>query len=105
MTDNLRVLPVQERAKKQLLSIQEAATSVINEKGRDRFTTNDVAEKAGCSIGTVYRYFPDRVALLDAVLPDRDAAAEKLQKIKNYVEACEAFGDEPDLDDLLEFVK
>ena len=31
-----------------------------------------VAEESGRSIGTVYRYFPDRVSILDRVWPNRD---------------------------------
>src|SRR5690606_9587269 len=35
--------------------------------GYERLTTAMVAERAGASIGTVYRYFPDRIALLQAL--------------------------------------
>ncbi|WP_213816255.1 TetR/AcrR family transcriptional regulator [Glaciihabitans sp. dw_435] len=49
------------------------AVTAINLAGRDRFTTADVAAIAGCSIGTLYRYYKDRIAILDAIWPDRDA--------------------------------
>ena len=37
---------------------------MIDEIGYERLTTAMVAERAGASIGTVYRYFPDRIVLL-----------------------------------------
>src|SRR5690606_31468411 len=37
------------------------------EIGYERLTTAMVADRAGASIGTVYRYFPDRIALLQAL--------------------------------------
>lgn len=57
-----------------LTSIRTAAVKLYNDPkiGRDRMTTADVAKSAKCSIGTVYRYFTDRVALLDDIAPDRD---------------------------------
>jgi len=67
----LRVTPQQDRAEKRLQEIRQAARELIAELGRDRFTTNDLAVRAGCSIGTVYRYFADRVAILDDLYPDR----------------------------------
>jgi hypothetical protein len=69
--DPLRVHPVQRRAVEQLETIEAAARKVLETKGRDRFTTSDVAALAEVSIGTVYRYFPDRIAILDRVWPDR----------------------------------
>jgi AcrR family transcriptional regulator len=69
----LRNEPVQKRSQDRLEALLEAARLVWAEVGRDRLTTGMVAEKAGCSIGTVYRYFPDRVMILDAIAPDRDA--------------------------------
>ena len=80
-SESLRVQPKQRRAIAQLAAIEEAARYVLGTKGRDRFTTKDIASRAHVSIGTVYRYFPDRVAILDHVWPDRKdvtlAAAKK----------------------------
>ena len=39
----------------------------MHDHGYEQLTTAMVAERAGASIGTVYRYFPDRVAVLQAV--------------------------------------
>jgi DNA-binding transcriptional regulator YbjK len=69
--ESLRVQPKQRRAIAQLHAIEDAARYVLGTKGRDRFTTKDIASRAQVSIGTVYRYFPDRVAILDHVWPDR----------------------------------
>ncbi|MBE7163335.1 MAG: TetR family transcriptional regulator, partial [Williamsia herbipolensis] len=41
--------------------------AVIDEIGFERLTTAMVAERAGASIGTVYRYFPDRIAVVEAL--------------------------------------
>ena len=51
--------------------IVAAALIVLARNGRDRFTTADIAAEAGVSIGTIYRYFADRVAILDHVWPNR----------------------------------
>lgn len=72
MSDTLRVTPTQARSQKRLESLRQAAREVIAEQGRDRFTTNQIALRAGCSIGTFYRYFPDRVAVLDDLFPTRE---------------------------------
>jgi Bacterial regulatory proteins, tetR family len=72
MTANNRINPTQARAVQTLQRIEAAALQVLAEHGRDRFSTGDVAKVAGYSIGTLYRYFADRVALLDHIWPDRD---------------------------------
>ncbi|MEO6827971.1 MAG: TetR/AcrR family transcriptional regulator [Microbacteriaceae bacterium] len=46
-------------------------SQVLDEVGFDRLTTSMVAEGAGVAIGTLYRYFPDRIVLLKA-LHDRE---------------------------------
>lgn len=71
MTD-LRATPTQARAVGRLKTIEDAARAALRLYGRDRLTTGQVATIAGCSIGTVYRYFPDRIAILDHIWPDRD---------------------------------
>jgi AcrR family transcriptional regulator len=50
-----------------LEALLDAAASVVEELGYERLTTAMVAERAGASIGTVYRYFPDRIAVLQAL--------------------------------------
>jgi AcrR family transcriptional regulator len=50
-----------------LTALLDAAAAVIDQIGYERLTTAMVAERAGASIGTVYRYFPDRIALLQAL--------------------------------------
>lgn len=66
---SVRVVPVQERAKSTLERLREAARKALAVHGRDGLTTTHVAQYSGLSIGTVYRYFPDRLAVLDDVQP------------------------------------
>ena len=81
----LRVEPAQERSLARIDALLDAAAAVVDEVGFDRLTTAQVAELSGASIGTVYRYFPDRIALLAAlhdraVLRYRVAASEELER-------------------------
>lgn len=64
---NIRVEPVQQRGAERLDTILDAAGAVVDDVGPDRMTTAIIAKRAGASIGTVYRYFPDRVAVLHAL--------------------------------------
>ena len=71
----LRNSPVQARSTARLTALLDAAAAVVDEIGFERLTTAMVAERAGASIGTVYRYFPDRIALLQAL------AARNLERL------------------------
>jgi AcrR family transcriptional regulator len=77
-TVELRHKPLQARSTARLEQILAAARVVLAEDGRDRLTTARIAQVAGCSIGTLYRYFPDRVMILDAIAPDRDNPLNRL---------------------------
>lgn len=63
----LRHEPVQARSNARLSALLDAAASAIDNVGYERLTTAMVAERAGASIGTVYRYFPDRIVVLQGV--------------------------------------
>lgn len=63
----IRNEPVQARSTARLAALLDAAAEVIHEIGYERLTTAMVAERAGASIGTVYRYFPDRIAVLQSL--------------------------------------
>lgn len=49
-------------------SIVEATTRVLLKEGYEACTTNRVAKAAGVSIGSLYQYFPDKEALVVAVM-------------------------------------
>jgi AcrR family transcriptional regulator len=67
ITATLRNEPVQARSTARLTRLLDAAAEVVDEIGFERLTTAMVAERAGASIGTVYRYFPDRIAVLQSL--------------------------------------
>jgi AcrR family transcriptional regulator len=78
---SLRNEPVQARSTARLAGLLDAAAAVIDELGYERLTTAMVAERAGASIGTVYRYFPDRIAVLQAL------AARNLERTLDHTVA------------------
>ncbi len=47
--------------------ILDALTTLLGERRADEVSTRDIAEAAGVSERTVYRHFPDRVALLEGL--------------------------------------
>jgi AcrR family transcriptional regulator len=49
-------------------AILEATIQVLLSVGNERLTTTRVASRAGVSVGTLYQYFPNKSALLRAVL-------------------------------------
>lgn len=63
----IRNEPVQARSTARLAALLDAAAAVIDDIGYERLTTAMVADGAGASIGTVYRYFPDRIAVLQSL--------------------------------------
>lgn len=54
-----------------------AAAELFAERGVD-VPLEEIARRAGVSIGTLYNHFPNRGALLDAVLPERLADIDRL---------------------------
>lgn len=60
----LRRAPRQRRSEATLAAIAEAAEVVIAKRGYARATTNEIAARAGVSIGSLYQYFPNKEAVL-----------------------------------------
>ncbi len=63
-----RRLPVQARSAASVEAILEATVQVLLQLGKERLTTTHVAARAGVSVGTLYQYFPNKSALLQAAL-------------------------------------
>jgi AcrR family transcriptional regulator len=63
-----RKLPKQSRSEATVRAILEAAAQVFERQGYAATTTNRIAERAGVSIGSLYQYFPNKDAILVALV-------------------------------------
>lgn len=63
-----RKSPVQSRSTATIDALQAAAIQVLARYGLSGTTTTRIAERAGTSIGSLYQYYPNRDALIAAVL-------------------------------------
>ena len=62
--------PLRKDAERNRQRILEAARELFAEQGLG-VTLNDIAHFAGCGVGTVYRRFPDKEQLIDALFEER----------------------------------
>lgn len=62
-----RKSPKQARSRATVTAIMQASTYILVEDGWARFTTNRVAERAGVNISSLYQYFPNKLAILEAL--------------------------------------
>ncbi len=74
-----RKRPRQPRAQVTVEAIVEAATRILGREGAAALNTNRIAEVAGVSVGSLYQYFPNKQAIVVAVIEaqlarDREAA-------------------------------
>ena len=63
-----RKTPVQDRSKKTVEIILQAATRVLGRESLSGFNTNRVAQVAGLSVGSLYQYFPNKDALITELI-------------------------------------
>ncbi len=66
MTDQLtpRRKPSQERSRDRVERILDATAALLVDTSADKITTAAIAETAGVPIGSVYQYFPNKLAIL-----------------------------------------
>jgi AcrR family transcriptional regulator len=70
--------PQQARAIRTYESILDAASELLVEVGLERISTNLIAERAGITVPALYRYFPNKYSVMNALgarLMDRQNAA------------------------------
>jgi AcrR family transcriptional regulator len=63
----LRNAPTQARSRERLRRVLDAADAVLAQEGAAAFTTTRIAQVAGVPVGSVYRYFPDKGAIVQAL--------------------------------------
>src|SRR5215831_3485000 len=76
--------PMRADAQRNYARLLDAASAAFVERGADDVSLEEIARRAGVGIGTLYRHFPTRQALLEAVYRDqveavRAAAEEQLK--------------------------
>jgi AcrR family transcriptional regulator len=64
----MRRMPQQARSQRRVDLILDTAADLFAEIGYESATTNSIAERAGISIGSLYRYFSDKDAILHALV-------------------------------------
>jgi AcrR family transcriptional regulator len=76
--------PMRADAQRNYARLLDAASAAFLEHGADDVSLEEIARRAGVGIGTLYRHFPTRQALLEAVYRDQvellEARAEELIK-------------------------
>lgn len=60
----MRTTPKQDRGQKTINHIIDTAEKLFTEKGYERVSTNLIAQKADMAIGSLYRYFSNKQAIL-----------------------------------------
>ncbi|MEB3961894.1 TetR family transcriptional regulator [Streptomyces kunmingensis] len=64
---SLRRAPVQQRSTERLSRILDACARLLDEGGYDELSTRAVATRADVPIGSVYRFFSNKRAMVDAL--------------------------------------
>ncbi|MFJ9041322.1 TetR family transcriptional regulator [Streptomyces sp. NPDC102406] len=64
---SLRRAPVQRRSAERLTRILDACARLLDEEGYDELSTRAVAVRADVPIGSVYRFFGNKRAMVDAL--------------------------------------
>ncbi len=62
-----RRAPVQLRSQQTVQRVLDAASALLPSVSLEEITTTRIAEEAGLSIGALYRFFPDKQSIIDAI--------------------------------------
>jgi len=74
--------PLRADAQRNYQRLVSAATAAFAEHGADDASLEEIARRAGVGIGTLYRHFPNRQALLEAVYRDQvDMLADRADQL------------------------
>jgi AcrR family transcriptional regulator len=68
LVNPMRRKPQQARGQRRVNTILEAASQVFSELGYEAATTNIIAIRANTSIGSLYQFFPNKEAILNALV-------------------------------------
>lgn len=64
----MRKKPRQQRSRQMVDTLIEATAQAVIDRGLEGLTTHHIAEQAGVSVGSLYQYFDDKNALINALI-------------------------------------
>jgi AcrR family transcriptional regulator len=64
---SVRRAPVQRRSALRVERMLDAAATLLDEVGPEGLTTSGIAARAGVSVGSLYQFFPDKHAVVEAL--------------------------------------
>ena len=93
MPTGMRTAPVQERSNDTVQQIFGATSALLGRMPLEQITTSRIASEAGVSIGGLYRFFPDKQSIIDAIavrsVEEFRAAVERRLEEKGSVDPRE----------------
>ncbi|WP_310483548.1 TetR family transcriptional regulator [Chamaesiphon sp. VAR_48_metabat_403] len=107
--NNLRRQPQQKRGKQRVEKIIIAAAEVFAEAGVAAATIQQIADRASTAVGSIYQFFPDKLAIFNAIFAEHmrltecieaDFFAQKIDRpldlgISEYIDAYAIYFEEP----------
>lgn len=75
---SVRKEPRQERSRETVEAITRATARILARDGYEAASTNRIADEAGVSVGSLYQYFPNKDAIVAALI---DAHAEEMFEV------------------------
>src|SRR5450631_2701844 len=92
-----RRAPVQFRSQQTVQRVLDAASALLGQMPLEDVTTTRIAIEAGLSIGALYRFFPDKQTIIDAI------AVRHVEQFKTELESSVMLGLEREFADLATF--
>ena len=79
-------MPQRQRGRDRVAGLLAAAAALFVEKGHDATTMTEIAGRAGASIGSLYLFFPTKLALLQTMMSDlADQLSARLDALQTRV--------------------
>jgi AcrR family transcriptional regulator len=92
-----RRVPVQSRSQQTFQRVLDAASALLGQVPLEDLTTTRIASEAGLSIGALYRFFPDKQSIVDAI------AVRHVEQFKAELESSVLRSLEREMSDLATF--
>ena len=95
---NSRRRPAQERSRSRVDAILNATRDIISEKGTGGLKIHDLAKRAGVTASSIYQYFPNKQAIIQALdqrymNATQTLLTDRLQEVQNLEQGFQVLAD------------